>query len=222
MADEAESLRILDRAFDAGVDFIDVAEIYPVPPSPKWAGRTEEIVGQWLKTKPRDEVAIAHKLAGPSGGWLMTPIRGGRACLDAHHIERAIEASLRRLGTDYVDLYQPHWPDFDVPIEVTLEALDRLVHAGKVRYIGSSNETAYGLTKALITAEHRDLPRFVSIQNNFSLLNRRFEDELSTVCKREKVSLIPYSPIGGCSCAISPAPPPRACCSSRKKPACRR
>ena len=197
MADEAESLRILDRAFDAGVDFLDVAEIYPVPPNPKYAGRSEEIVGKWLKTKNRDAIAVATKVAGPSGGWFVTPIRGGRTCLDAHNIERAVEGSLRRLGTDYIDLYQTHWPDLDVPIEETLEALDHLVQAGKVRYIGASNETAYGLTKALVTAEHRDLPRFQTVQNNFSLLNRRFEDELALVCRREKVSLIPYSPIAG-------------------------
>jgi aryl-alcohol dehydrogenase-like predicted oxidoreductase len=197
MADEAESLRILDKAFDAGVDFIDVAEIYPVPPNRKHAGKSEEIVGKWLKTRSRDEVAIATKVAGPSGGWFAAPLRGGRTCLDAHNIERAVEGSLKRLGTDYIDLYQTHWPDFDVPIEVTLEALDNLVHAGKVRYIGCSNESAHSLTKALVTAEHRDLARFQTIQNNFSLLNRRFEDELSTVCKREKVSLIPYSPIAG-------------------------
>jgi aryl-alcohol dehydrogenase-like predicted oxidoreductase len=197
MADEAESLRILDRAFDGGVDFIDVAEIYPVPPSPKHAGRSEEIVGKWLKTKNRESLVVATKVAGPSGGWFVTPIRGGRTCLDAHNIERAVEGSLRRLGTDYIDLYQTHWPDLDVPIEQTLEALDNLVRAGKVRYIGSSNETAYGLTKALVTAEHRDLPRFQTVQNNFSLLNRRFEDELAIVCRREKVSLIPYSPIAG-------------------------
>jgi aryl-alcohol dehydrogenase-like predicted oxidoreductase len=197
MADEAESFRILDRAFEGGVDFFDVAEIYPVPPNPKLAGRSEEIVGKWLKTKNREAIVIATKVAGPSGGWFVTPIRGGRTCLDAHNIERAVEGSLRRLGTDYIDLYQTHWPDLDVPIEATLEALDNLVVAGKVRYIGSSNETAYGLTKALVTAEHRDLPRFQTIQNNFSLLNRRFEDELANVCRREKVSLIPYSPLAG-------------------------
>lgn len=197
MADEAEAFRILDKAFDGGIDFLDVAEIYPVPPNPKYAGRTEEIVGKWLKTKSRDAIAIATKVAGPSGGWFVTPIRGGRTCLDAHNIERAVEGSLRRLGTDYIDLYQTHWPDLDVPIEVTLEAFDTLVHAGKVRYVGTSNDTAYGLTKALVTAEHRDLPRFQTIQNNFSLLNRRFEDELAMVCRREKVSLLPYSPIAG-------------------------
>jgi len=125
------------------------------------------------------------------------PVRGGRTSLDAHHIERAVEGSLKRLGTDYIDLYQTHWPDPDVPIEVTLEALERLIRAGKVRYIGASNETAYGLTKALYVAKNEGLPKYETIQNNFSLLNRRFEDELANVCRREQVSLIPYSPIGG-------------------------
>jgi aryl-alcohol dehydrogenase-like predicted oxidoreductase len=125
------------------------------------------------------------------------PVRGGRTSLDAHHIERAVEGSLKRLGTDYIDLYQTHWPDPELPIETTLEALERLIRAGKVRYIGASNETAYGLTKALYTAKNDGLPKYETIQNNFSLLNRRFEDELANVCRREKVSLIPYSPIGG-------------------------
>lgn len=108
-----------------------------------------------------------------------------------------MEGSLKRLGTDYIDLYQTHWPDPEVPIEVTLEGLARVVRAGKVRYIGASNETAYGLTRALYTAAHKGLPKYETIQNNFSLNNRRFEDELANVCRREKVSLIPYSPIGG-------------------------
>ncbi len=198
-ADEAESFKILDKAIEHGVDFLDVAEIYPVPPKPEWAGRSEEIVGKWLKrsSKSRQELVIATKVAGPSGGWFVTPVRGGRTSLDAHHIERAVEGSLRRLGTDYIDLYQTHWPDPDVAIDVTLEALDRLVRAGKVRHIGASNESAYGLTKALGVSEHLGLPRYETIQNNFSLLNRRFEDELANVCRREKVSLLPYSPIGG-------------------------
>ena len=197
MADEETSLRILDHAFERGVDFLDVAEIYPVPPDPKYAGRTEQIVGKWLAGRSRDAVVIATKVAGPSGGWFMTPVREGRTALDAHHIERAVDASLKRLGTDYIDLYQTHWPDPDVPIEETLEALDRIVRAGKVRYIGASNESAYGLTKALYKAESLALPKYQTIQNNYSLLNRRFDDELANVCRRERVSLLPYSPIGG-------------------------
>jgi aryl-alcohol dehydrogenase-like predicted oxidoreductase len=196
-ADEATSRRILDKSFDAGVDFLDVAEVYPVPPRAEWAGQSELFVGRWLAERPRDKVIVATKVAGPGGGWFVPPVRGGRTSLDAHHIVRAVDESLKRLRTDYIDLYQTHWPDPELPIEVTLEALDRVVRAGKVRYIGASNETAYGLTKALLKAESEHLPKYQTIQNNFSLVNRRFEDELANVCRREKVSLLPYSPIAG-------------------------
>ena len=195
MADEATSLAILDRAFDAGVDFVDVAETYPVPPDPKTAGRSEEICGKWLQQRPRDSVILATKVCGPGGGWFQTPVRAGKTGLDRHNVERALEASLRRLGTDYVDLYQTHWPDPNLPIEDTLEALDRLVEAGKVRAVGCSNESAYGLTKSLWMAERGRTARYETIQNNFSLLNRRFEDELARVCRQEEVSLLSYSPI---------------------------
>jgi aryl-alcohol dehydrogenase-like predicted oxidoreductase len=197
MSTEKESLEVLDKAFDMGVDFLDVAELYPVPPNPEHAGRSEQIVGKWLKGRSRDAVIVATKVAGPGGGWFVPPARGGRTSLDRHHIERAVDASLQRLGTDYIDLYQTHWPDPDLPIEDTLEALARVIEAGKVRYVGCSNETAYGLTRALSVAKYERLPRYETIQNNFSLLNRRFEDELSTVCKREQVSCLPYSPIAG-------------------------
>lgn len=196
-ADEATSHRILDKAFDSGVDFLDVAEIYPVPPRAEWVGQSELIVGKWLAERPRDRVIVATKVAGPGGGWFQSPVRGGRTSLDAHHIVRAVDESLKRLRTDYIDLYQTHWPEPDLPIEVTLEALDRVVRAGKVRYVGASNETAYGLTKALLKAEYDGLPKYQTIQNNYSVINRRFEDELANVCRREKVSLIPYSPIAG-------------------------
>ncbi len=196
MADEATSLAILDKAFDAGVDFIDVAEIYPVPPDRKYVGASEEICGKWLSDPPRDSVTIATKVAGPFGGWFQAPIRHGKTSLDRHHIERAVEGSLRRLRTDYIDLYQTHWPDPHVPIEDTLEVLDRLVEAGKLRAIGCSNETAYGLTRSLWMADRSASVRYETIQNNFSLLNRRFEDEIAEVCRRERVSLLPYNPIG--------------------------
>jgi aryl-alcohol dehydrogenase-like predicted oxidoreductase len=197
MADEATSVAILDRAFDAGIDFLDVAEIYPVPPRAEHVGRSEQIVGKWLKQRARDAVVVATKVAGPGGGWFVPPIRGGRTALDPHHIERAVDASLQRLGTDYIDLYQTHWPDLQTPIELTLEGLDRVVRAGKVRYVGCSNETAYGLTRALYVGRYEGLPRYETIQNNFSLLNRRFEDELASVCRREQISLLPYSPLAG-------------------------
>jgi aryl-alcohol dehydrogenase-like predicted oxidoreductase len=197
MADEKTSHAILDRAFDAGVDFFDTAEIYPVPPLDHYAGTTESIVGRWLKGKRRDAIVLATKVAGPSGGWFKTPVRAGKGTLDRHHIERAVDGSLERLGTDHIDLYQTHWPDPELPIEETLRGLENVVRAGKVRYVGCSNETAHGLTGALMVSRYEGLPRHETIQNNFSLLNRRFEDELKTVCRREQVSCLPYSPIAG-------------------------
>ena len=195
--DEKVAFEIMDKVYDAGVNFFDTAELYPVPPSAKLAGLTEEIVGRWLKTKPRDSVILTSKVAGAANGWFVPPIRHGMTAIDSFHIERAIEGSLKRLQTDYIDLYQMHWPDTVVPIEESLKAFDRLVQSGKVRYIGTSNDTAYGTSKALMTSEFKGYARFESIQNNFSLLNRRFLDELSTLCEKEQVSLLPYSPLAG-------------------------
>lgn len=195
--DEAEAFRIMDRAYEAGVNFLDAAEIYPVPPEKEWVHRTEEIVGKWLKTKPRDALVIATKFCGPGHGWFVPPVREGLTGIDRHHIRRAIEGSLRRLQTDYVDLYQTHWPDHDFPYQETLAALDELIWEGKVRYIGCSNEIPWGLMKSLAVAEQLGVHRYESIQNNFSLINRRFEDSLAEICRREEVSLLPYSPIGG-------------------------
>ncbi|MDQ7043172.1 MAG: aldo/keto reductase [Sulfurimonas sp.] len=194
---EKVAFAIMDKAYDAGVNFYDTAELYPVPPSGKLAGLTEEIVGRWLKTKPRDSIILATKVAGAANGWFVPPIRHGMTAIDSFHIERAVEGSLKRLGTDYIDLYQMHWPDTLVPIEESLKAFDRLVTSGKVRYLGTSNDTAYGTTKALMTSDVKGYARFESIQNNFSLLNRRFLDELSILCEKEQVSLLPYSPLGG-------------------------
>jgi aryl-alcohol dehydrogenase-like predicted oxidoreductase len=195
--DEKVAFKIMDKAYEAGVNFYDTAELYPVPPSGELAGLTEEIVGKWLKTKPRDSVILATKIAGAANGWFVPPIRHGLTAIDNFHIERAIEGSLKRLGTDYIDLYQMHWPDTVVPVEESLKAFDRLVQSGKVRYVGTSNDTAYGTSKALMTSEFKNYARFESIQNNFSLLNRRFLDELSTLAKKESVSLLAYSPLGG-------------------------
>jgi aryl-alcohol dehydrogenase-like predicted oxidoreductase len=197
MCDEATSIAIMDRAFEAGVDFLDVAETYPVPPQAKTGGLSEEIVGRWLKRHARDAVVVATKIAGPAGGWFPAVVRHGKTTLDRHAIARAVDASLRRLGTDYIDLYQTHWPDPDLPIEETMEGLSRVVEAGKVRVVGCSNQTAYGLTKALWASHAHGLVRYETIQNNWSLLNRRFEDALAEVCRREQVSLLPYSPIAG-------------------------
>ena len=196
-SDKKESFRILDKSFDRGINFFDTAEAYPVPPTAELAGLTEQIFGEWLKQKPRDAVIVATKVAGAAGGWFVPPIRHGLTAVDRHHIERAVEGSLRRMDVDYIDLYQVHWPDPIVPMEESMAALDRLVESGKVRYLGTSNETSYGLTKSNMIAEYEGLARFESIQNNFSLLHRRFLDELAQVCRNEKVSLLPYSPIGG-------------------------
>lgn len=196
-ADEKTSFDILDRAFDAGIDFFDTAEMYPVPPDFKYAGRTEEILGRWMKTKDRDSLIIASKVAGPSHVWIKAVQRAGKTGLDRHHIIRAVEASLRRLQTDYIDLYQTHWPDHDMRYEDTLEALDELVRSGKVRILGCSNESTWGLTKSLGVSELHGLARYETIQNNFSMNNRRFEDELAQACRQESVSLLPYSPLAG-------------------------
>ncbi len=195
--DEKEAFNIMDKAYERGVNFFDTAELYPVPPSKKYVGITEEIVGRWLKTKSRESIILASKVAGAANGWFVPPVRHGLTAIDSFHIERAIEGSLKRLQTDYIDLYQMHWPDSVVPIDESLKAFDRLVQSGKVRYIGTSNDTAYGTTKALLTSEYKNYARFESIQNNFSLLNRRFLDELASVSKKEQISLLPYSPIAG-------------------------
>jgi aryl-alcohol dehydrogenase-like predicted oxidoreductase len=196
-ADKKEAFAIMDKAYAAGVNFFDTAEIYPVPPSSDLAGTTEMIVGEWMAGKPRDSLIIATKVAGAANGWFVPPIRHGLTAIDRHHIRHGIEGSLRRLKTDYIDLYQVHWPDTLVPVEESMEALDALVREGKVRYLGTSNDTAYGLTKANYTAKYRGFKRFESIQNNFSILNRRFLDSLAAVCRGEGVSLLPYSPLAG-------------------------
>ena len=196
-ADEKMAHRILDMSLDAGINFFDTAENYPVPPKEAWAGTTEEIVGRWMKTKRRDELLIATKVCGPSHGWIKGAQRAGMTALDRHNIISAVEASLRRLGTDYIDLYQTHWPDHGARYEDALRAMDDLVESGKVRIIGCSNETSWGLMKSLSVSEREGLARYETIQNNFSLNNRRFEDELAQVCRQEGVSLIPYSPLAG-------------------------
>lgn len=196
-SDEKESFKIMDKSVDFGINFFDTAELYPVPPKTEYAGETESIIGRWLKGKQRDKLIIASKVAGAASGWFVPPIRHGMTAIDKFHIKKAIEGSLKRLGTDYIDLYQMHWPDTVVPIEESLIAFDELVKEGKVRYLGTSNDTAYGLTKANETSKRLGIARFESIQNNFSLNHPRFLDELAHVCKEEKISLLPYSPIAG-------------------------
>ncbi|MAT71173.1 MAG: aldo/keto reductase [Planctomycetaceae bacterium] len=195
--DEAEAFRIMDYAYDHGVNFFDAAEIYPVPPLAETFGITEQIVGRWLQTKPRESMIIATKVTGPGHGWFVPPVRSGMTALDERHIRTAIEGSLTRLQTDYVDLYQTHWPDHGMRYEDTLAALTKLVDEGKVRVLGCSNETCWGVMKSLQAAENNSLRRYDTVQNNFSLINRRCESELAQVCRREGVSLLPYSPLGG-------------------------
>lgn len=195
--EERESFAVMDHAYEAGIDFFDTAEIYPVPPKAEYVNRTEEIVGKWLKGKDRSSIILATKVVGPGHGWFVPPIRSGKTALDRLHIRQAIEGSLRRLQTDYVDLYQTHWPDHDFGYEETLQTLTELQEEGKVRVIGSSNETEWGTMKANQVAEEKGLSRYETIQNNFSINNRRFEDALGEICRREGISLLPYSPIGG-------------------------
>lgn len=196
-ADEATAHRVLDMSLDAGINFFDTAEGYPVPPDAKYVGLTEEIVGRWLKGKNRDGVIIATKVSGPSHVWFKSPKREGMTALDRHNIIKAVEDSLTKLQTDYIDLYQTHWPDHGTSYDETMEVLDELVRVGKVRIIGCSNETGWGLMKSLEASSRLGVARYQTIQNNFSINNRRFEDELAQVCREEGVSLIPYSPIAG-------------------------
>jgi aryl-alcohol dehydrogenase-like predicted oxidoreductase len=208
---EAEGHLQLDAAFARGVNFIDTAEMYPVPARAETCGATEAIVGSWLKGRPRDKLVVATKVAGPSRG--MGWIRGGPLALDGENIRAAVEGSLRRLGTDYIDLYQIHWPArnqpmfgqwrFDAaaerpatPIPEQLAILAELVKEGKIRYVGLSNEHPWGLMTFLRAADELGLPRVVSVQNAYSLLNRGFEQTLAEVCFRESVSLLPYSVLG--------------------------
>lgn len=191
------AFQLMDMAYDRGVNFYDTAEIYPVPPEAERVGITEEIVGEWLRTKSRHATILATKVTGGASGWFVPPVRHGLTAVDAFHIETAVEGSLRRLQTDYIDLYQMHWPDTIVPREESMKAFDNLVTKGKVRYLGTSNDSAYGTTKSNMISRYEGYARFESIQNNFSLLNRRFLDELADMCRRESLSLLPYSPMAG-------------------------
>ncbi len=195
--DETQSFEIMDMAYDHGIDFFDVAEMYPVPPTAEKFGITEEIVGRWLKTKPRGSVILATKITGPGHGWFRPPVRGGMTFLDRHQIRASVHDSLRRLQTDYIDLYQVHWPDHGTRYEDILGALTELMEEGKIRVIGASNETSWGMMKSLWAADVHGTARYETVQNNFSLINRRCESELAQVCRQEGVSLLPYSPLGG-------------------------
>jgi len=188
--DEPTSFAIMDRAFDYGVNFFDTADVYPLGSDETLRGRTEEIVGKWLKPH-RHEIVLATKCRGQMGPG---PNDVG---LSRKHIMDAIEGSLRRLQTDYIDLYQTHSPDPDTPIDETLRALDDLVHQGKVRYIGCSNYPAWQLTKALWTSDKLGLARFESAQPRYNLLFRAIEAELLPLCRNEDIGVIAYNPLAG-------------------------
>ena len=188
--DEPTSVSILDRAAEGGIDFIDSSDVYPLGGDLTTVGRTEEILGRWLHGK-RDQFVLATKCFGRTGP---SPIDGGNS---RRHIFAAIEASLRRLQTDYIDLYQLHGFDSETPVDETLNALDDLVHQGKVRYIGCSNFLTYQLVRAVGRSETLRLARFDSVQPRYNLLFRQIERELLPFCGEEGVGVIPYNPIAG-------------------------
>ncbi len=207
-----EGFEQMDYALEQGVNFIDTAEMYAVPTREETYGRSEEIIGDWMAARGnRDKVVIATKAVGPSNRFPY--IRGGKARFDRPNLEAALEGSLRRLKTDYVDLYQLHWPERPIsifgklgyehqpdtpetmPIEETLGVLDDLVKSGKVRSVGLSNETPWGAMRFLQGAEAGKGPRMASIQNAYSLLNRAFETGLSEVAIREDCGLLAYAPL---------------------------
>lgn len=209
---ERDAHAILDRALERGVNFIDTAEMYAVPAREATYGATESIIGRWLATRPgmRQRIVLASKVAGPSRG--MPWIRQGQG-MTAADIAASCEASLRRLQTDTIDLYQIHWPERHVPafgqlyydpaketsqtpIHEQLEALAQLVRAGKVRHIGLSNETPWGVHEFVRLAEQHGLPRVVSVQNPYGLLNRSWDNAMDESCHRLGVSLLAYSPLG--------------------------
>ncbi|MCD0505375.1 NADP(H)-dependent aldo-keto reductase [Bordetella petrii] len=210
---EAEAHQQLDYALSRGINLVDTAEMYPVPPKPDTQGRTEAYIGTWLaRTGRRHDIVLASKAAGPvRDAKRPGHIRDGKTFLDRKNLTAALDASLKRLQTDYLDLYQLHWPDrststfgraypwvnddHTVPIQETLEVLQDFVRAGKVRHIGVSNETPWGVAQFLKHAENHGLPRIASIQNPYSLLNRTYETGLSEFSHLEQVSLLAYSPL---------------------------
>ncbi len=188
--DEASAREVLDKAADHGVTFLDTADVYPLGGDLSTVGRTEEIVGRWLRGR-RGDYVVATKCFGPTGRnrWDMGNSR--------RHIMDAIDASLRRLQTDFIDLYQLHFDDPGVPLDETLGALDEVVRAGKVRYIGCSNFLAYRLARAIGRSEVQGWARFDSVQPRYNLLFREFERELFPLCLDEGIAVIPYNPIAG-------------------------
>lgn len=210
---QEQAFEQMDYAVQQGVNFFDTAELYSIPPKAETYGRTEEIIGNWLKARGRrDDIILASKVCGPGEDWI-PHIRNGESYHDRKNIEIAINASLHRLQTDYIDLYQLHWParktnffgrlgyqhepdDNPTPIEETLNVLNDIVKTGKVRHIGLSNETPWGVMEFLRVSENNNWPRVVSVQNPYSLLNRTFEIGLAEMAIREHTGLLAYSPLG--------------------------
>ena len=208
---EAEGFEQMDYALKQGINFFDTAEIYSVPPKEETFGRTEEIIGNWLnKTKNRNKIILASKVAGPMRSY----VRGGGFQYGKKNITEAIEGSLKRLKTDYIDLYQLHWPERTTNMfgalgyehkdennwnkfEDVLENLKKFIGQGKIRYVGLSNETPWGANKFLEISKEHNLPRMMSIQNPYHLLNRTYEVGLAEISIREKIGLLGYSPLAG-------------------------
>lgn len=211
---EAEAHAQLDLALDSGINLIDTAEMYPVPPRPDTQGRTEQYIGSWLKKSGRrNDIVLATKATGPSHQAARpSHVRGGRLSHTRDNLFEAVDLSLQRLQTEHIDLYQLHWPDRPTnmfgqlgythakdqqptPIEETLSALQELIQAGKIRHVAVSNETPWGMSRFVHLADSLGLPRIASIQNPYSLLNRTFEIGLSEIAIREEVGLLAYSPL---------------------------
>ena len=188
--DEVASFAILDAAAEAGITFLDTADVYPLGGTPETAGRTEEIVGKWLRGK-REQFIVATKCSGKMG------LKAWQQGTSRKHVLSAIDASLKRLGTDYVDLYQVHHHDPLTPTDETLEAFDAVVRSGKARYIGCSNYHAFRVARALGRSEALNLARFISVQPRYNLLFRQIERELLPLCQEEGLAVMPYNPLAG-------------------------
>ena len=207
---QEEGFEQMDYSFEQGVNFFDTAEVYAVPPRQETYGKTEEIIGNWfIKSKKREKIILATKMVGPGVEW----IRNGGGNYTEQNIAIAIDGSLKRLQTDYIDLYQLHWPERNTnyfgkrnyehdsseekwnDLESVLKALKKFVDQGKIKYIGISNETPWGLSRFLEVAEQLNLPRIVSVQNPYNLLNRAYDIGMSEISCREKVGLLAYSPL---------------------------
>ncbi len=207
---EKEAYEQMDYSLDKGINFFDTAELYSVPPTAESYGKTEKIIGNWFeKRKNREKIILASKVAGPGCDW----IRGGKNSFNEKDMGEAINGSLKRLKTDYIDLYQLHWPERSTncfgrrdfvfrederewnKFEAILESLNKFIKSGKIRYIGMSNETPYGLSKYLEISKNKNLPRMMSVQNPYSLVNRTYEIGMSEISIREKCGLLVYYPL---------------------------